>query len=240
MLLVVLAISDLMVTAVVQPLYVARKIQEIFGSNDCLLEAVIEVASLFCCGVSLMTVVILSVERFVTLAYPYHYQNIITPTRLKATVTSLWILILAFAVSQPLRISPAVVLYIGATIILFDVSIVVSIWLWIHRLICQHQSRIENCHKPSDVTSEIIKCQKMLGTTKTSYLIVAAVFLCYFPIFAVIVCYLNEMRSFSIVNLILPWTNTLMYGNSTLNPLLLFWRRQSFRDTIRKAFCKRV
>ena len=238
MLLVVLAVSDLMVTAVVQPLYVARKLQEIIGTHNCQLGAVMGVTGFFCCGVSLATVFILSIERFIILAFPYRHQNIINPTRLKATVVLLWLLALMFSVSQLGLISSSAFSCVVALIVILSVSTVVLIWVWIHRVIRQHKIRIENLRTPSDVINKGTHSQGVLETTRTSYLIVAAVLFCYFPIPMLMLFVTFKENSFSSISLVKPWVNTIVCANSSLNPLLLFWRKKAFRETAKKALSK--
>ena len=240
MLLVVLAVSDVMVTAVVQPLYVARKLEEIFGNRNCHLGTAIAVTSVFCCGVSLATIFILSIERFIILAYPYRHRNITNPTRLKGIVALLWLLASIFSVSQFKLISSSVFLNVGALAIIFSVSTVVSIWVWIYRLTRRHKIRIKNSQTPSDMTNKGISPQKMLKTTRTSFLIVVAVLLSYLPVTTFMFIYAYKLCSFSLIYLIVPWANTIVYAKSSFNPLLLIWRKKAFKEAIKEALSKIV
>ncbi|XP_028393211.1 beta-1 adrenergic receptor-like [Dendronephthya gigantea] len=116
-----LATSDLLVTAVVQPLYATKLavitvfcgsstgsqaiflaecrcsqlLKEIYGSHDCVLWTVVRQTSYFFGGVSLLTVTVMSLERFVTLAFPYRYHLILTKARIKIILGNIWGITLA-------------------------------------------------------------------------------------------------------------------------------------------------
>lgn len=238
MLLVTLAASDLLVTAVVQPLCAVRMLKEVFGTHDCFLWTWVRLASYFSCGVSLLTVGIITVERFITLAYPYHHRTILTPTRLKITISSTWFASLAVVVSHLGLIPYNILVLVGAGLVLFTISTIVAIWLWILRLLRRHRARIKTTQTPSSMDNKSLNCKQVFRTTKTSYLIVAALLFCYFPTLVMLAYFSTEPNDFVAIFLVTPLAETLMFANSALNPLLLFWRKSDFRNTARELLVK--
>ena len=89
-----LAITDISVTSFVQPTYAAAVLREVLGSEHCLLWDIVALSTMAFIYLSLVTMVILSLQSYVTLAYPYHYQSIVTMRRLRITVICSWIFIL--------------------------------------------------------------------------------------------------------------------------------------------------
>ena len=235
LLIAVLAMNDLVLTAFVQPLQVTKTLKEIFGTHNCVFLGVFVAVGGFCMMISLLTITILSIERCITLAYPYHHQNIVTPSRLRSSVVLSWFLQLLLIVSTFTPLPDIVFTSIQVTIITFSVSTVVAIWIWIHRLIRRHKFSIDNLQVPSCLSNE-----KTFRTTKTSRLIVTAVLSCYSPFAVGIVCYSIEPNNFFLLFLILPLAATGVFVNSTLNPLILFWRKRTFRETARKLLAQNL
>ena len=231
MLFVALASSDLMVTSIVQPLLVVRMVQEIFGTHNCTMWMVARLMSYFCCGVSLLTIAIISVERFITLAYPYRYQTILTPLRLKIAVASTWVTILVFVSLHLGPVSFALLSSVGVMLIISTILTVISIWVWIQRLVRRHQQTIASTQMPADIETEANRLRRnIFRTTNTCYLIVGSVLGLYFPSIVLLLYTAIHDNSFVALFLISPWAETIMFANSVLNPVLLFWRKRVFRD----------
>jgi hypothetical protein len=227
MLFVALATSDFMVTAIIQPIYIVKKFQEILGSDGCSLGVVLKIATYTGCGCSLAVMVILSVERFVTLAYPYRYWNIVNPFRLKLSVSLAWTILPLLTISH--YFIPSIIhFYLAAAYLTFCIIIVVFIWVWIHRLIIRHKRQI---FEQQNIQMKATKRQKVLSTAKTSYVLITALLICYFPSIVTNLYTLPNGSDFNSYFLVYPWLLSFLYGNSTLTPLLVFWRKKVFRDT---------
>ena len=123
MLLMALSLSDFCVCVVIaQPLWVAKKILQFFVTFNCYIWVVDRLLLQGTCGVSLLIIVVLSLERFVTLAYPFRSQLGITRFRLKVVIsvsTLLWMFV-SCEVFQP---SGYVVPVIVDTFIIFSVIV---------------------------------------------------------------------------------------------------------------------
>ena len=239
MLFIVLAFSDLMVGVIVQPLQILRAVQELLGTVDCKTWAASRLLSYFCCGVSLLTIGIIPIERFITLAFPYRYQNMVTPFRLKLAVAVTWFCILAF-VTAHLGVVPFTTLSaVGASLIILTIACVIPMWLWIHRLIRKHRHTIGSMHVVA--SRERTRQRKgVFRTTGTCYFIVGAVILCYTPSLSMLGYIAFHEPSFLVLFVLMPWAETVMFINSLINPLLLFTRKTSFRENAKELiFCKK-
>lgn len=233
MLLVVLALSDFMTNSIVQPFSIARMINEIRGSHSCFVLIAARLSSYVCCGLSLLTVAIICIERFVTLAYPYRYQNILPPSRLKIIVASTWILILVFVSLHLGPVSYTLLSSVGNVLIVLSILIVFLTWFWVNRLVKRHNTAIRSTQSPqSEAKKSSLKRQEAsFRTTRTSYLISGAVLLFYCPSLVLLAYNATQDYNFLILFLIGPWVETVMFSNSLLNPSLLFWRKSSFWET---------
>ena len=223
MLFVALAISDFMVNALVQPIFIVKKVQEILGLDGCSLGVVLKIATYACCGCSLAVMVILSVERFVTLAFPFH-QNIVNSFRLKLSLSLAWFIILLLTISH--YFIPSIVhFYLAAAYLSFCITTIVIIWLWIQRLILRHKRQILHVTKYGGKV-----------TTKTSYVLITILLICYFPSIVTNLYTLPNGSDFSLYFFVYPWILSVLYGKSTLTPLLVFWRKNVFSNTA-KTIC---
>ena len=230
MMFLALAICDLMVNAMVQPVFIAIKFQEIFVMDSCILGAVLRLTTYTCCGCSLGIIVILSIEHFITLAYPYHHQNIVNPTRLNLSVAAVSIMIFMSMLSHYFVPSP-IHFYVAAAYLICCLIIVVFIWIWIQRLIFRHKRQIA---QQQSVHLAARERQKVLSTTKSSYAIIMIILISYFPSFVTNLYTLPNGTSYGVYFFVYQWILTILYGKSTITPLILFWKKKIFCDTARR------
>ena len=80
-----LAVSDLLIGLMVQPLYIADQLT----NNDRLNKAT-NTMGFAACAVSLSTITAISVDRFLALHYHMRYPNLVTTTRGLHTSATLW------------------------------------------------------------------------------------------------------------------------------------------------------
>ena len=227
-----LAFSDLLVCTVVVPLFVARYIMEIRGTHDCILWASKGLATYFSIGVSLLSVTVIGVERFITLAYPYQYQAILTKIRMNVTVAAVWIVAFVVVISNigliPFEVLQAIATLTAGLCIFF---MLVS-WIWIYRLLKTHKRRINTSHRPSVVSKLETSQQQSYRNTRASGVIVFGLIVTYLPSVVMLAYFWTEPESFTGIYLVCPWGETFILSHSLFNPLYLFWRKSAFRQTV--------
>ena len=237
-----LATTDINVTAFVQPLFIitvitiAGNIQEFQIGT---IWKLAEINSFTCLNLSLATILILSLQSFITLAYPYRYQNFITKYRLKIIVFFSWFLVLSITIIM-LFFDKLRNVVLGALVLaVLTVFIVVFTWVWTYKLVTRHRRAIKCTQTPS--TSEIVAEKKILRSTVTAIAIILSLLVCYIPsLFFLFHYFLNDDWGFDKNNYYSIWTitMTMTYANSLVNPCLVFWRNSSFRETVR-GICRR-
>ena len=170
---------------------------------------------------SLTTMVILSVQSYLPLAYPYHCQNIVTMRRLKITVICSWVYIVA--ATFPVKFNSPLQIYLTVLIISSTISIVVFTWIRTCRLVARHRKAIEATQTPS--AREIVSKKKILRSTVTALAAILSLLCCYLfgLCFIFFKFLLNAWKIDGDTNSILAAAvATLMYLNSLLNPCLVF------------------
>ena len=234
-----LAFSDLLVTAVVLPFHSARLIKEIDGTHDCVLWAFTRLTSYFSAGVSLLTVTFISVERYITLAYPYHYQTILTRFRMRIVIANIWCFSFVMVISHLGLIPYKIFFAIGAGIVVICIITLLSIWIWVYKLLQNHRRRITTQHRPSQTSKKEFKSSRdMIKNTRTSAVIVVGLILCYLPLVFMFAYYYTEPTNFMGIYLVSPWGEILLLTHSLFNPLYVFWRKSEFRHTARVLICQ--
>ncbi|XP_028407885.1 beta-1 adrenergic receptor-like [Dendronephthya gigantea] len=227
-----LAFSDLLVSAVVLPLCVAKFIEEIYGIRNCILWASKGLATYFSIGVSLLSVIVISAERFITLAYPYRYQAILTKIRMNMAVAAVWIVIFVVVISNIIGLIPFDVLQAIATSITgLCIFFMLIVWIWVYKLLKNHVRKINTSHSPSAVSKPETSQQQSYRNTRASGVIVFGLIISYIPSVVMLVYFWTEPESFTGIFLVSPWGETLLLSHSLFNPLYVFWRKSTFRLT---------
>ncbi|XP_044175973.1 adenosine receptor A1-like [Acropora millepora] len=229
-----LAFSDLSVGLVVQPIYIIRltfpfESQE--GDNlQITLSSLIGIA--FVCA-SILGVLALIVDRFLAVYLHLRYQEIVTPKRVASILILSWvistIIFSLFFIAQEYRA------FLFRFLNVFLATCLTTIALLhckIYSIVRRHRFQIraqQGSIQTDDETRAIFERQK--SSVSSAFYIYILLLACYMPnIFTKFVLSKSEERIFK---LLLPYTITLMFVNSSLNPLIYCWKLRHIRRTIR-------
>ena len=229
-----LAVSDLLVGFVVQPLYIAHEIT----CHNSLLSYFSPFLSYGCCGVSLCTMTTISLDRFAALHYHMRYATMVTTTRIVYALVIGWLLIflwfgIVFWSFQVYFISVSVVIAICLLISSFC-------YIRIFQIVKLHQTQIQAQQQAlqSSDNLNIIRLKKSSMSTFVFYIVLI---LCYSPFFMVLLLSGNSFDVFWKPEL--HFFGTLVFMNSSINPILYCWRLGEFRTAItktaKKVFCRK-
>ena len=226
-----LAFTDISVTAFLQPMQVVINIRGVLGyTQSCSILRLCVLLSFVCVNLSLTTIVILSLQSFITLAYPYRYQSMITKFRLQITFVFSWLFIFTLALIMVVLNETKIVVYGSLVIMLSAISIVVFTWIWTCRLVARHRRAIRTTQNPS--TPENVTKKKIIKSTVTAIVIISSLLACH--VFYISLLFYSAVTGrFGKRHLHIPWivAATLTYSNSLINPCLVFWRNSDFRET---------
>ena len=232
-----LATTDLLVGLVAQPLrvtYLISSVHEHWSLCHYAREASY-ITGVALCGVSLVTMAVISVDRLLALLLGLRYKEIVTLKRIYITIASFW------------------VLYLVATLcIIFDqritnlcILILIPLWLLISlasytkifRTLRHHQAQFQQ--QPSQPNA--LNMARYRKAVHSALWVQSVLVVCYTPYFIVrtVVTYSTTYSLHSVVAL--KMAIILVYFNSTLNPFLYCWKisevRRAMKQTIRQALC---
>ena len=240
-----LATSDLCVGLITEPFIVTywmSKANESF--NICrytLLPTFI--TSYILVSVSLLTLTAISVDRLLALLLGLRYRQVVTLKRTYVVVIAIWLMsIVCTTLSFLSRLITIWYSYLGTLMCLtVSISSYTKIFLTLRRQQTQVQDIVRQ-EQPSQATPRpplnIARYRKAVSSILWLQITLAV---CYIPYGVT-----DSLRTYgylsSSINLAGEFSLTIVYLNSSLNPLLYCWKitemRQAVKDTIRQLCCR--
>ena len=229
-----LAVSDIGVGLLVQPLYTSLLVkwlqQNNTGCNTYMLFVIIT-SSFY--QASFFGVVALSVDRFLAIHLHLRYQELVTHKRVVAVVISMWL----FSLFLPLMmvwvpLSVDIFLLIKFTLgvigLLLTTAIYISIYFAVRRL--KNQIRALQVEQAEE-NSEIANFARLIKSAVSIFYVYITVLVCYAPHFISLVSLkINgptiALHRFFLLSLIL------VFLNSSLNPVIYCWKMRQIRQTL--------
>ena len=193
-------------------------------------------ANIFC-GVSVLTLTAISVDRLLALLLGLRYRQVVTLKRTYVIVITLWVL--SALLSAMWLWSPSITyLY---QIIAIPLCLAISIFSYtkIFFTLRHHQNQVQDLAQQPNQTNQlnIARYKKAVSTAIWLQMTLVA---CYLPYGVVTVLTTSGGRSSSVSN-VWFYAVSLVYLNSSLNPILYCWKleevRQAVKNTIRQVFC---
>ena len=232
-LLLSLAISDLGVGLLVQPMFVAYVMDSKQNNETNESYNTIHIACLipanFFIYTSLFSVTALCADRFLVIHLHLRYQELVTYKRLATVVVSIWV-ISAF-ISLIRFLLPKNIMYVSFAVIqsactITATSLSVKLYLTIRRHINQIQV-------PQVAQNDQEESVQRKGKSAMVSLYVYLVFIvCYLPNICVLITIASNSEPRIDVNHLHFYTVTLSFLNSTLNPLIYCWKMKRIQHTI--------
>ena len=231
-LLLSLAFSDVGVGLLVQPYYISLLIKHIqLTGPTCDTYRPFYLVSNFICSASFLSVVALSVDRFLAIHLHLRYQELVTHKRVVAVVISVWLLsaFLPFLMlTIPLHIY-VLIIAICTTVGLVHTKIV---YFRIYLAVRRHKNQIQvlQVQQVAQAREVAIFSSFVKSAVSTFYVYIVFV-LCYLPFLICLVA--KEMNSSSIVlRGFSLFAFTLAYLNSSLNPVIYCWKMRHIRQAV--------
>ena len=228
MLLLNLAVTDLGVGLLAQPSYVVYLVMIIQGKTQTFTSEItlqiVYITGKFLSYVSFFGVVALAADRFLSIYLHLRYQELVTYKRVLSVVISIWILsaILALIFSQRGQFD----FYISVPIESVCYLATALCYLKIYLLVRHHKTEILT--QRTQVTQQQIeneanaaKLKKSATSTFYLYLVFVA---CYVPRMCIMSIISSAGESTASLIHLLHYTFTLVFLNSSLNPLIYCWK----------------
>ncbi|XP_078374088.1 melanocortin receptor 4-like [Oculina patagonica] len=188
------------------------------------------------CGVSLLTVTAISVDRLLALLLGLRYRQAVTLKRTYVIIITFWVVSAVFSAMYFWN----VLINMLYSIILVLLCLVTSIFSYtkIFLKLRHHQNQVQDLQQPNQANQlNLARYRKAVSSALWLQLTLVA---CYLPFVVVKALSANKQLSKSGF-LAGRFTATLVFLNSSLNPILYCWKidevRQAVKDTIRQVIC---
>ena len=222
-----LALSDVLVGLTVQPGYICFRLMENqHRSVPCFVRVMYSNAFYICCGVSFMTLSVVSYERLVAVRLRARYNNVFSGNRVLKFMAAIWVLNIVLTSLQWVGINQ---ISRGIHLILWFLCLLVSVIasLGISLTLRRHHRQL-HCH---GAIFENIRRKRELKLTRNILFIVGVYLSLNLPVLLVSLYHQileQEIKTYNHYS----WTETLAFLNSCTNPLLCFWKNRQIRQGI--------
>ena len=237
-----LAVTDLCVGLISQPLFVTLRLSTFIKMNTDIQYYFRNIGIAFdfiLCGVSILTLSAISVDRLLALLLGIRYRTIVNLRRTRALLSFFWLTGIA-AVLLRFATSFSVAAIVGVIFLIIFIVISVFCYTKIFMTLKQIETQVHNRgqQRREGMPPNIGRYKK---TVWNIALVQLALIACYIPfIICAIVMKIKDLSG-TTANTIWIFTFSLIYVNSSLNPILYCWRikdaRQEVKATIRRFCC---
>ena len=182
-LLACLAVTDLAVSVIVQPMLIAQSSLNWAGGTtssnvSCALHLCAQFITSVLCESSLIHLILTSGERCLAMKHAYAYSNgLVTEVRLLVSSGLAWLLSLILHISLFVHRS----VFYATNIIFMCISLAIIIFchVTVYREVCRHQKTLSTHKVTEEARQKFLKDKKVFKLTAT---IVIVLFFCYLPV----------------------------------------------------------
>ena len=231
-LLLSLAASDVGVGLLGQPFYTSLLVKLLQKhSRDCNTYMIFWVIGCVFFLASFLGVVSVSVDRFLAIHLHLRYQELVTHKRVVAVVISIWALSVVLPLTMfwiSLNVFILVMLFVGVLGLLVATVVYIRIYVAVQR----HKNQIQTQQVQEGAESgEMANFASLIKSVVGVFYVYLVFLICYLPIFISLVAYAVKGPSLPLKRFHL-FSCTLVYLNSTLNPVIYCWKMRHIRHAI--------
>ena len=252
-----LALTDILVGLVVQPsfiVYIASKLRMNFSCEALMSYLFTEI---FCLGLSILMLCLVSGERYFAVLHPYKYVTFVTKGLLLKSVAGVWIAWFGFnAICRMLKVkndeffSPiaSVIITVSLTLNIFLNVRIFSIVRLHKREIHAQKTAFADLKTRSQLQrkrKKILEGSGGMVTTRTTcaheghltvtvLLISGVLIVCYLPLMFTSIADMVVSKDDIFDHVVYPVAETAAFLNSALNPFLYCFRSRELRNKVRK------
>ena len=234
-----LTITDLCVGLIAEPLGVIgwmSVVNEHWNICPYVYEAASITGHIFC-GVSVLTLATISVDRLLALLLGLRYKQVVSLRRTYSIVITFWI---SSAVTSAMQFWNRLIAF-WCGIIGIAVCLIISIFSYskIFFILRHQQNHVQDRVQQPNQTNQL-NIARYKKAVSTAIWLQLTLFACYSP-YCVVTALVTAGRLSSPVYQGWIYSFTLVFLNSSLNPILYCWKieevRLAVKDTIRQVFC---
>ena len=229
-----LAVTDFCVGLIAQPLFatfILLIITEVKGNVFSFVHESYNILTWILSGVSLLTSAAISVDRLLALLLGLRYRHVVTLARVRVVLICFWLVTASAGTIRPL--SGDIFLIAVSGLFMFSLLIVIFCYTRIRFKLRHQQTRLQNHVSPQGqptgggIPVNIARYKKSVSSILWVQFALAG---CYVPWSILALLFV-----IGIEENVLAWiaTETLLYLNSSLNPILYCWKIKEVRRAVK-------
>jgi len=229
-LLLSLTISDLGVGLLVQPLYVASLVMENEQNTNNIAFYVVRKAhiiqrQLFVFG-SFFSVFVLTVDRFLAIHLHLRYQELVTHKRVVAVVVSSWVFRASTTFLRQFYLTMGSLPVIIVVVCIITTGLLYcKIYAAVRHHTTQIHAQVQQVQQATQ-NEDMANAARLKKSSLATFYIYLVYLACYLPIACVFLAKINCKTALYFTSV------TLVYLNSSLNPLIYCWKMRHIRQTV--------
>lgn len=230
-LLLSLAVSDLGVGLLVQPLYTSLLVHWLKHKSSCSLNLTFHNILCLFSVASFSGVVAVSVDRFLAIHFHLRYQEHVTYKRVVTLVFSIWLLSL-FISFTPLWIPPVIFNPLLVMLAVAGLVFIAMVYSRIYLAVRRHNRQIHTLQVQHGTrTGEKAHFAFLVKSAFSTFYVYLVLFVCYLPHLVTMAAIEIQGTSIALKKSFLL-SMTPVFLNSILNPVIYFWKMRHIRHVI--------
>ena len=233
-----LATTNLFVGLISHPLLIIFLLAAMNESWDiCRYSSVIGfIADAIFCGVSLSTLTAISVDRLLAMSLGLRYRQVVTLNRTSVIIFAIWVVQTVISMMSFMNVLVAV----SCSILVASLCLATSIFSYtkIFLTLRHHQNQVQDHVQQPSQTNQL-NVARYRKVASTALWLQFTLLVCYLPD-SIVVALMSIAGLSTPLFLAREYTITLVYLNSSLNPILYCWKikevKQAVKDTIIQVF----
>ncbi|XP_078345717.1 histamine H2 receptor-like [Oculina patagonica] len=239
-----LAFTDLMVGVFVQPSYVVYQASKLTSSPDsfpCDKLLIYSFSGVICICMSFLTLILISLERYMAVFYPYLYVAKVNSKRVIAVTVTVW------AISIGILLTVRFLFGINSNeetgvislVIITNFLVTSFVYFKIFRLVKRSNAQVnvemsqQTSTSEGEPPSQMNSNPREAKASKTVAFVAGTLFLCFTPTLCVtIVDQARLARRDLLYHVIYPIAETAVLLNSCVNPGIYVWRNRGIRRSL--------
>lgn len=228
-----LAVTDLLVGLITQPLFITWRLMLHYPSTICNSEVVHSLYECFlhlCAGGSFLSLAYLSTDRFLAVSKPLHYRANVTTSQAARNMVILWLAWIGIVVLRYSGIdeetNQTITSVIAGTLVIYLVAAQIALIVSVKR------NSIHDLLSEGNATVIASKREARIALTIVYIFLALLVFLLPAVVVQIVLGFTSSNKSKTELNLAI----SALLINSSVNPLIYFWRGRDLRKAARLLF----
>eukprot|EP00794_Sanderia_malayensis_P011256 gene11256-12436_t len=279
-----MCITDFLVGMIVQMCYVVLRVNELYNIHFCAVKKIYSFFGYLCSGASLMTLSLVTLDRWFAIAKPYRYMSIDVYSMYRKVVVCVWIVWFSYSILPWLYVISSKAYFLSLSVVMLaSLGTSAACYVHIYIIIRQHEKNMagnqsslvgpgintfvsQTAENPTNIAivsagpnhdaktpQPMRKAERRCGNPRsdaktreamrkadekrsnTVAVIVAVFLVCYLPKVFVMAVNLAHGNSRLLLFVFGKFTETLVFVNSSLNPIIYCYRIATIRTEVGKT-----